>query len=74
MPGFLVGAVLGFGEVRGEDDYGLVVGGAPRVSFFRPFGAGCEVVGLTHGLRRGLRSCAPSELGLGLGSFRDFLA
>src|SRR5580700_787461 len=28
MPGFLVGAVLGFGEVRGEDDYGLVVGGA----------------------------------------------
>jgi hypothetical protein len=28
VPGFLVGAVLGFGEVRGEDDYGLVVGGA----------------------------------------------
>ena len=28
MPGFLVGAVLGFGEVRGEDDYGLVIGGA----------------------------------------------
>ena len=28
MPGFLVGAVLGFGEMGGEDDYGLVVGGA----------------------------------------------
>jgi hypothetical protein len=28
MPGFLVLAVLGFGEVRGEDYYGLIVGGA----------------------------------------------
>jgi hypothetical protein len=28
VPGFLVGAVLGFGEVGGEDDYWLVVGGA----------------------------------------------
>src|ERR1700722_2820519 len=51
-----------------------VAAGAVTPGFFRPFGACCDVGGLTHGLRRGLRSCAPSELGLGSGSFRNFLA
>ena len=34
----------------------------PWAAFFRPFGAGSRGVPLTHGLRRGLYSCAPSEL------------
>jgi hypothetical protein len=31
--------------------------------FFRPFGAGYITLNLSHGLRRGLHSCAASRLG-----------
>ena len=53
MPGFLILAVLGFGEVRGEDDYGLVVGGAdgedvPGVDGDDQGGEEIELVGAIH--------------------------
>jgi hypothetical protein len=88
MPGFLVGAVLGFGEVRGEDDYGLVVGGAdgedvPGVDGDYQGGEEVELVGAVHdpfgrcrSLRVGLCACTyirPSDARIRCGGRRLYV-